>query len=164
MFWNVRGLGTTHRRGLVFKHVIQENLDIVGIQETIRQDFNDQELKEMSGTIDFAWKWSQAKGHSGGLLLGVKLESFEIEQVEVAGYFIGCLIRNRLTNFRFKILNVYGPAQHELSMEFILDLSNFCSKESLPILMGGDFNLIRSHKDRNKGQGILNSWKSLIIS
>ena len=101
MFWNVRGLGTAHRRGLVLKHVIQENLDIVGIQETIKQEFSDQELKDMSGTVDFVWKWIPAKGHSGGLLLGVKLESFEIEQVELAGYFLGCLVRNRLTNFRF---------------------------------------------------------------
>jgi hypothetical protein len=38
-------------------------------------------------------------------------------------------------------------------MDFILELSDFCSKESFPILMGGDFNLIRSNKDRNKGQG-----------
>lgn len=53
MFWNVRGLGTAHRRGLVLKHIIQENLDCVGIQETIKQEFSDQELKDMSGTMDF---------------------------------------------------------------------------------------------------------------
>jgi exonuclease III len=76
MFWNVRGLGTAHRRGLVLKHVIQENLDIVGIQETIRQDFNDQELKDISGTFDFAWKWNPAKCHSGGLLLGGEIREF----------------------------------------------------------------------------------------
>lgn len=31
MFWNVRGLGTTHRRGFVKNHIIQEDLDIVAI-------------------------------------------------------------------------------------------------------------------------------------
>jgi hypothetical protein len=31
MFWNVRGLGTAHRRGFILKHVIEEDLDIVGI-------------------------------------------------------------------------------------------------------------------------------------
>ena len=89
MFWNVRGLGTAHRRGLIFNHVIQENLDIVGIQETIKQEFSDHELKDMSDTVDFAWKWTPARGHSGGLLLGIKVESFEVEQVEVASYFLG---------------------------------------------------------------------------
>ena len=51
------------------------------------------------------------------------------------------------------MINVYGPAQHDMSKDFILELSNFCARETLPILMGGDFNLIRSNRDRNKGQG-----------
>jgi exonuclease III len=67
MFWNVRGLGTTHRRGFILKHVIEEDLDIVGVQETIKQDFSDYELKDMSGTVDFTWKWILARGHSGGV-------------------------------------------------------------------------------------------------
>jgi hypothetical protein len=45
------------------------------------------------------------------------------------------------------------PAQHNLSEDFILKLSELCNNEELSILMGGDFNLIRSNKDRNKGQG-----------
>lgn len=85
--------------------------------------------------------------------MGVKLESFEIEQVQMANHFLGCLIRNRLSNFRFWIINVYGPAQHEFSEDFILEITNFCAMEPLPIILGGDFNLIRSNKDRNQGQG-----------
>ena len=50
---------------------------------------------------------------------------------------------------------MYGPAQHELSEEFILELSNFCTSEALPMVLGGDFNLIRNNKDRNQGQGDL---------
>jgi hypothetical protein len=44
------------------------------------------------------------------------------------------------------------PAQHDLSEDFILELFELCNNEELPILMGGDFNLIRNNKDRNKGQ------------
>jgi endonuclease/exonuclease/phosphatase family metal-dependent hydrolase len=40
-----------------------------------------------------------------------------------------------------------------MSEDFILELSIFFARETLPILMGGDFNLIRSNRDRNKGQG-----------
>lgn len=50
-------------------------------------------------------------------------------------------------------MDIYGPAQHDLSGDFILELSEICSNEDLPILMGGDFNLIRSNRDRNRGQG-----------
>jgi hypothetical protein len=59
----------------------------VGIQETIKQDFSDKELKELAGSADFAWKWIPAKGHSGGLLLGVKVENFEIEETNMADTF-----------------------------------------------------------------------------
>ena len=83
----------------MLKHILQENLDLVGIQETIKQNFSDRELKEMSGPMDFIWKW--CPGHSGGLLLGVKKETFEVEKVESTNFFLGCLVRNRLTNYRF---------------------------------------------------------------
>jgi hypothetical protein len=49
--------------------------------------------------------------------------------------------------------DVYGPAHHDSSADFILELSDTCSQEDLPLLMGGDFNLIRSNKDINRGSG-----------
>lgn len=51
MFWNVRGLGMMHKRGLILKHILQEGLDLVAVQETIRQGFSDKELKEMGVAI-----------------------------------------------------------------------------------------------------------------
>lgn len=115
MFWNVRGLGKSYRRSLVKNHIIQESADVVALQETIKQGFDDHELKEMAGNQDYLWRWSPAKGHLGGLLIGVKIDSFEIEQVEDASFFLGVLLRNRTTNHRFWLLNAYGPAQHEFS-------------------------------------------------
>lgn len=53
MFWNIRGLGKAHKRGMVLSHILLENLDIVCIQEIIKHDFCDRELKELSGLIDF---------------------------------------------------------------------------------------------------------------
>lgn len=62
-------------------------------------------------------------------------------------------MRNRLSNHRFWFVNVYGPAQHSLSDEFITELHEFCATAHLPIVMGGDFNLIRGNHERNQGQG-----------
>jgi len=58
-----------------------------------------------------------------------------------------------VTNFRFWFVNIYGPAQHDFSEAFIQELSIFCANEALPVLLGGDFNLIRSNNDRNQGMG-----------
>lgn len=40
-----------HKRGLILKHILQEGLDLVAVQETIRQGFSDKELKEMGVAI-----------------------------------------------------------------------------------------------------------------
>jgi hypothetical protein len=88
-----------------------------------------------------------------GLLLGIKNDVFEIEHEDSAAYFLDVQIRNRVSNFRFWVVNVYGPAQHENAGDFIQELSEFCDKGNLPILLGGDFNLIRNDKERNIGHG-----------
>lgn len=75
MFWNVRGLGKAHRRALIKNHILQENLDIVAIQETIKQDFQDWELKKMSGNRElnfgncFAWSKPRVGSDHSPLIL-----------------------------------------------------------------------------------------------
>lgn len=99
------------------------------------------------------WFWIPARGHSGGLAVGINSDLFEIEQSMMLQYSIWVLVRNRTTNFRFWVVDIYGPAQHELSADFISEISEVCSKEELPFVMGGYFNLIRNNRKRNKGQG-----------
>jgi len=101
MFWNVRGLGKAYRRSLVKSHVIQEELDVVAVQETIKTDFVDWELKEMAGNKDFVWYWIPAKGHSGDLLTGVKWETFEVEDSVLEEFYMAILVRHRSTNVRY---------------------------------------------------------------
>ena len=92
------------------------------------------------------------------------MESFEVEQVELAGYFLGCLVRNRLTNFRFWVLNIYGPAQHELSGDFIQELSTFCANEILPIVMGAILTLSKAIMTEIMVKVTPSSWIFSMIS
>lgn len=107
----------------------------------------------MAGNKDLCWVWSAARGHSGGMAVVVKSKTFEIEESILSTYNMWLLVRNRVTKFRFWCANVYGPAQHEVYEDFIKEISKFCDKENLFILMGGDFNLIRNNRERNHGQG-----------
>lgn len=149
---------------MVANHVLQDDLDIVALQETLKQDFTDGELKEMATNKVLAWQWIPARGHSGGLAMGINTDLFEIEEVNLLQHSMWRLVRNRVSNFRYWVANVYGPAQHTLSADFITELSDMCTSIQLPVIMGGDFNLIRGNRDRNKGQGIPNFLSSLIIS
>jgi hypothetical protein len=44
---------------------------------------------------------------------------------------------------------VYGPAHHDQSANFISELSRKCMFVTLPLVIGGDFNLIRTSCDKN---------------
>ena len=75
--WNVRGLENVARRGQVRNYILKERIDIVGLQETVKQDFSDHELNELAGGLNFIWFWLAARGRSGGILLGVKSMSWK---------------------------------------------------------------------------------------
>lgn len=62
LFWNMRGFGRKDRRKQLKDYIIQEKLDIVGLQETIKQNFSDQEHNDISGGLAFQWSWAPAKG------------------------------------------------------------------------------------------------------
>jgi hypothetical protein len=45
---------------------------------------------------------------------------------------------------------VYGAAQDDEKDDFLSDLSDICRDQSLPLLIGGDFNLLRGSNEKNK--------------
>ena len=44
---------------------------------------------------------------------------------------------------------MYGAAQPELKPDFLADLVRICGDENLPILLDGDFNIIRRRDEKN---------------
>jgi len=47
VFWNIRGMGKLARASHLKDLVAQEQIDIIGIQETIKQSFSTQELENL---------------------------------------------------------------------------------------------------------------------
>jgi hypothetical protein len=82
-------------------HILDEDLDIVALQETLKNDFTDTELKELLGNREFNWLWVPARGHFGGIITGVRTDELKIENSHLGSYFLAVLVRNRSTNYRF---------------------------------------------------------------
>jgi exonuclease III len=135
MFWNISGFGRPARRRQIKEYMQEENLDGCGLQETMKGDFSHQDLAEI-GDSQFKWVWKHSKGHSGGILLGVKEEVLEMEDSEVGEFFVSMVLRQRLTNFRWEVIYVYGPANHESSTDFIAELSRKCMRANLSVVLG----------------------------
>ncbi|KAK1684683.1 hypothetical protein QYE76_045531 [Lolium multiflorum] len=124
-------------------------IDIVCLQETIKQDFSDQELRSLEVGEKFFWWWLPAKGQSGGMLLGFRDSVFEVGRVTLRRYFISTSILSRADRFKMEVVGVYGPADHAFSPHFLQEISDKVSSSEFPILMGGNFNLLRDATDKN---------------
>jgi exonuclease III len=58
---------------------------------------------------------------------------------------------NKEDNFKWALVVVYGPTQNDQKPNFLTELVQMGSRECLSILIGGDFNILRSHvKNNNK--------------
>nr|ADB85341.1 putative retrotransposon protein [Phyllostachys edulis] len=112
--------------------------------------------KKKIGNLPFKWNWIPAVGHSGGILMGGKEDMVELEAGDSGSYFVSMVIRDRRTNFRWEMMTVYGPANHDFSSIFLEELDRKCNSTVLPVVIGGDFNLIREMGDKNSSNY---NWK-----
>jgi hypothetical protein len=67
-------------------------------------------------------------------------------------YHIKLHIRNRADNFTWILVAIYGAAQVEFKADFLHELVNLAKDNPYPILVGGDFNLLRFRHEKSKGQ------------
>lgn len=146
--WNIRGFGHDGRRQQLRDYLRPEDIDIVGLQETIRQDFSIPELQGLS-RHRFVWHWLPANGHSGGILLGVKEDTFEVEDMDQGEFFVSMLLTHKRSNLRWEIIIVFVPADHRRSSAFLAELSAKVESCHTPVVVAGDFNLIRSPEDKS---------------
>jgi hypothetical protein len=50
--------------------------------------------------------------------------------------------------FEWVLIPVHGAAQDSMKHEFLSELVRMCESEPLPILLGGDFNILRTREEK----------------
>jgi hypothetical protein len=90
-----------------------------------------------------------ASGHSGGLLLGFRDSVFEVGSIDQGKFFISAVVLQRSSKVIFEYIGVYGPADHSRAQEFLEELEDKIIRCQHPVVVGGDFNLIRSAEEKN---------------
>lgn len=69
--------------------VIQKNkVDFIGIQETKRESFTHSSLKSLVGNRVFQWNYLPLKATTGGILVGVDGEVFEVINWEILNFSV----------------------------------------------------------------------------
>jgi hypothetical protein len=104
-----------------------------------RRDFSKTFVQEeiIYGIVKLLGVWS------GGMLLGVDLQMFDIGAIDEGDYYIKFHLCNKVDEFKWALVVVYGPAQDEHKESFLAELVNMCSHKSLPLIIGGDYNILR---------------------
>ena len=111
IFANSKGLGDLAKHFHFADCIRDHNLDFLAISVTGRRDFSQSLLNRLSGGLDFAWHCHPPRGRSGGILLGVKIDSMEVLAESDGEFHIKLHIRNKVVNFLWSLVTVYGPAQ-----------------------------------------------------
>ena len=126
----------------------EKNLDFIALSETGRANVPDSTLNNICAGRDYIWHCKDPVGRLGGMLLGINLATFDIGEIEEGDFFIRFKLRDK-EDFKFNLVSVYGSAQNDTKDKFLSELVRMCSKETLPIVRGGDFNIIGGPDEKN---------------
>jgi hypothetical protein len=93
--------------------------------------------------------------------MGVREDNYQVENFEVDDFYVSMGLRNKVTNFRWELITIYGLANHDRSVEFIAEFSRKCLCATRPMVFGGDFNLVRQVSEKSNGNVNLNMMDRL---
>jgi hypothetical protein len=83
-------------------------------------------------------------------LVGIDLDVFDIGAIDEGDFYVKFHLCNKENNFKWALVAVYGPTQIPLKEQFLTELVHLISHERLPVLVGGDFNILRHAHEKNK--------------
>ena len=149
LFWNIRGSSARGRWDQIKDIVRGENIDLIGLVETFKPSFSPHELSSIAGADRFDWNFLPSSGHSGGILVGSKRDVFDFVTFDHGIFWASTMLFHRQLNSLWEFMVVYDPADHSLSLIFLDEISNKVDACSLPLVIRGDFNLLRSRVDKN---------------
>jgi hypothetical protein len=149
-FWNSDGFRDPAKHSLVHENIRDLKLDFFfAILETGRDNFAAPFLGHLSGGLDFEWYCLPPQGRSGGILVGINNATLKVNKVTNGDHCVNFHLRSKVDGFEWSLIPVYGGAQDEHKPKFLVELVRVCEAETLPKLIGGDFNIMRRQEDKN---------------
>ena len=161
LFWNPRGIGEDIKKNFIRDAISEYKLYFICIQETKKSSFSAVDFDKLSGRGVFSWVIVPSVGIGGGMLLGVNNLFLDIVESEVGVFFIKVVVQDKKSGVRWNLVNIYGAPHNRDKENFLVELVHiFQNRNGLPLVVGGDFNLIRSMDECNKVLA-LNKWSRL---
>ena len=83
-------------------------MDFICLQETFRNDFLAHELNHLCAGNFFLWSWRSPRGRSGGILVGVDIEKFDIANISHGDFYVKFKLINKVDKFEWVLVAIYG--------------------------------------------------------
>jgi endonuclease/exonuclease/phosphatase family metal-dependent hydrolase len=150
VIWNCRGVG---KKGIArdIKNLLTETgVDFIGLQETMKRKYTDKFFRNIDSNRLYAWHWLPSQGRSGGILCGIKKANFDLIKVIEHEFPVEAEVWDKKIKISLRLVTIYGPAHEERREQFLRELSTICAKNDLPMIVGGDFNILRYNSEKNK--------------
>jgi hypothetical protein len=74
---------------------------------------------------------------------------FAIGSIDEGDFYIKFQLCNKSYDFKWALAVVYEPAQATHKEKFLVELVCMCSQENLPLIMGGDYNILWHPYEKN---------------
>src|SRR6266498_3338974 len=149
MTWNPEGFRDPAKHLFVQESIREYRLDFIALLETGRSNFAIPFLKHLACGLDFAWYYLPPHGRSGGILVGINMETLHVKKVDVGDFSVKLHLRCKNDGFEWVLIPVYGAAQDSRKPKFLSELVRMCESEPLPMLAGGDFKIIRRREEKS---------------
>jgi hypothetical protein len=80
--------------------------------------------------------------------VGINNVNLQVKKVTNGDYCVKFQIRSKKDGFEWLLVPVYG-ATHEVNKpDLLAEIVRTCENEMLPLLLGGDFNIIRRQEEK----------------
>jgi hypothetical protein len=118
LIWNCRGLKKKRVSTFLNNLILEHKFHFIGLQETMIADYSDSLLRRFDGNKDYLWMWNPAKGKSGGILVGILLERFDVGSFTQGEFMLKMNLWDKELKLKWNVLVVYGAAQEDKKIFF----------------------------------------------
>ena len=167
LIWNCRDIKKNGVSSFLQNLIREHRFQFIGLQETMQPNIDDQFLKYIDPLQSYLWKWTPSNGRSGGILVGINIDRFDVGGFSEGEYMLQMNLWDKKERSKWNLIVVYGAAQNDRKDSFLSELASFCSRNKDPFLIGGDFNIIRFPSEKNKPSTIskfTNTFNAIIAA
>ncbi|XP_058111123.1 uncharacterized protein LOC131254135 [Magnolia sinica] len=148
--WNVRGVGSKHKRSLIKSSISRKNPDVVCLQETKVSVFKDHLLTSLWKERAANYLTLDVVGSSGGILMAWNSSKWELISSNAATFSLSIVLKDKSSFFQCLLTVVYGPNNDSLRNAFWEELSLVRASFSRPLCVVDDFNITRFTEDHSR--------------